>query len=421
MKRTHSRRRAWRDLLTQTTINPTGGINPSGADGLRIYVTNLGQVQVLYKNAGQLFDQNTTDTSTSLYNGIMLAVGNKVVTPVNVIIDASVTDATFKSQGAQTLTGAGTAASPWVVTTTMYYDVDGNNAYGAATDFQVVVKTSYVNGNGYFTQTVTVTPPSTNTGVVKLYQTADTMLGGQDNGTGTSTAIGGNVSAIGVLGANTGAGTNIYIAETQGGADMTRTYAGVYNGANLYANGINNGGDIVNTLDTSNIDMGFGAQWTLGAITAPTTVSYHIAFTGETTLDLDANNSTAAGSGYATSYSVGGSAVGVVELGSRSHEYHWGPERVDRLACKCANGRRADDLRNAADGHYRVRSRHLVDHALRSGHRGGLRARLVNGSLQHHVACRVDAIRGHATDEPGNRRQQYRAGVDLNPHHCADH
>ena len=170
------------------------------------------------------------------------------------------------------------------------HDVDGNNAYGAATDFQVVVKTSYVNGNGYFTQTVTVTPPSTNTGVVKLYQTADTMLGGQDNGTGTSTAIGGNVSAIGVLGTNTGAehkylhcrdaGRRGYDAHLCGRLQWRKSLRKRHQQWRRHRQHV------------GYVQHRHGFWRAMDAWCdhrADRTVSYHIAFTGETTLNINAD------------------------------------------------------------------------------------------------------------------------------------
>ena len=69
------------DAVSNLTINPTGGVLGSGADGLRIYVTNLGQMQVLYQNQNQFYNQTINDTSTNLFNGLYLAVGSQVVGP----------------------------------------------------------------------------------------------------------------------------------------------------------------------------------------------------------------------------------------------------------------------------------------------------------------------------------------------------
>ena len=301
----------WLHNLVQTTINPTGGTNTAGTDGLRIYVTNLGQIQVFYKNAWQFYNQNVTDTSTNLFNGFYMAVGTQVIGPDTGA--EGMTKVAWRSSGAQTLTGTGTAADPWVVTTTMYYDANNNAAYNAANDTQVVIRTSYTNGTAYFTQNVTVTPPATNTSTIKVYHALDTFLGGQDNGTATSTAVGGNTSAIGAVGTGAGAGTSIYLAEAQNSTQFNNTYSDVYNGAGLYGTGISGGGDLDNNFNTANNDIGIGAQWTLGAINTPTSFSYHIAFAGAVALDLDANNSTATGNNYAGVYVEGTSGTNVVD------------------------------------------------------------------------------------------------------------
>ncbi|MBK9081556.1 MAG: DUF4347 domain-containing protein [Rhizobiales bacterium] len=320
----------WRDVLTQTTINPAGGVNATGSDGLRIYVTNLGQVQVRYQNANQFYSNTLTDTSPDLYNGVYLAVGNTVVTPVDFATASDptdfpgITDAVFKSSGPQTLTGAGTAANPYVVTTTMYYDANNNNVYNAATDYQVQIQTSYVLPNKYYTQTVTVTPPPTNTQTLKLYHVMDTFLAGGDAGPAFSldpslaqtNNTTGDPNFVGVRkGVGTATESLVGFAEIEGGSQFDHYYSGTYNGANLYGSGLNNGGDIINTWMTApTTDNGLGVQFTLGAVTGATSVSYHVAFDGDTKLDLDANDSTTTGTSYnGTFQAATGASVPIVD------------------------------------------------------------------------------------------------------------
>src|SRR5690606_17225053 len=99
-------------------------------------------IQVRYKGQGQFYGPSVTDTNTSLYNGIYLAVGNQLIGPDNGAGN-SVRDIAWKSAGAQTLTGSGTEADPFIVTTRLYYDVNNNNAYNAATDYLVQIQTLY--------------------------------------------------------------------------------------------------------------------------------------------------------------------------------------------------------------------------------------------------------------------------------------
>src|SRR5690606_27624795 len=92
-----------------------------------------------------------------------------------------------------------------------------------------------------------------------------------------------------------------------------RYYSSIYNGANLYSGGIAGGGDIVNTTMSTTNDIGIGAQWNLGTITTPTTLSYHVAFTGEVSLDLDANDTSGSGTSYFGLYQPSGPVVAIVD------------------------------------------------------------------------------------------------------------
>ncbi|WP_178130441.1 Ig-like domain-containing protein [Reyranella sp. CPCC 100927] len=313
---------AWDGLLVQTTINPSGGVQTDGSDGLRIHVTNLGQMQVRYQNQLQFFSGSVTDTSTQLFNGMYMAVGTQVIGPDTGA--ENMAKVAWTSAGTQTLTGTGTAADPFVVTTTMFYNANGVAGYQAAADTLAVVRTSYISGTAYFTNTVTITPPSTNTADIKWYQAADTLLGGTDAGPayavapgiGSTTNVNDNISVIATR-QNAGTASERFVgfAEVDGDRQFDRFYSGVYNGSGLYGAGIAGGGNITNTITTSaSTDNGLGVQFNLGAINSATTFSYRIVFDSTTTLDLDANNSTATGNDYVTTYGVGsGTPVKVVD------------------------------------------------------------------------------------------------------------
>jgi Domain of unknown function (DUF4347)/Bacterial Ig domain/Putative Ig domain/Bacterial cadherin-like domain len=310
----------WEGLLAAVTVNPTGGALASGADGLRILVTDLGQMQVYYQNQNQFYQSSVvTDNSINLYNGIYLAVGTQVIGPDTGA--ENITKVSWKAVGPQLLTGTGTATDPFVVTTTMYFDQDANSIYDPVTDTKMEVKTVYVSTNKYITQNVTVTPSSTNTSIIKFYHGIDTFLAGGDNGPAFSLkpdlAINNNLtgdsSFVGVRKAvGTATESLVGFAEVDGGAQFSNYYSATWN---AILNGIANGGDIVNTWNTNpNTDNGIGVQFTLGAITAPTTFSYQIAFDGDTKLDLDANNSTTSGTSYAGIFTAStGSQISVVD------------------------------------------------------------------------------------------------------------
>ena len=67
------------EAMTTTIINPGGGQDPTGADGLEIHLSSNLQYQVKYRGSGTMYDPAVYTASTSLYNGVFLAVGNTVV------------------------------------------------------------------------------------------------------------------------------------------------------------------------------------------------------------------------------------------------------------------------------------------------------------------------------------------------------
>jgi VCBS repeat-containing protein len=318
----------WFSTLASQVINAGGGNAADGSDGLQIHVIDNGQLQIGYQltsaqNAGlySLYEPTTTAESSVLFNGVSLAIGNQVTGSNNG------SDGTFEAlwgEGGQTLTGTGSPSDPYIVTTTLYSNTDGNASYNPATDVQVVIRTIYVVPNGYFTQEVTVTPPPTNTEVLKYYHAMDTFLSGGDNGpafslpqnlaqTNNTTGDPSLVAVRKVLGP--GLESFVGFAEVQGGRQFDHWYSAFYAGENLYgysiAGGIDGGSDIVNTWDTNaSTDNAVAVQFTLGAINMPTTWSYLVAFTSEASIDLDADNSSGAtGAAYNTTYTAGSGAT----------------------------------------------------------------------------------------------------------------
>lgn len=326
----------WDGLLTKTVINPAGGSAIDGSDGLRIHVMTNGQYQIDFKGAGQLYAPGFNDDNTVLFNGIYMSVGTTVVGPATDLNNAAPysgavngpgiasTDVTFREAG-QTITGAGTKDDPFLVMTTLYYDANNNGTYNPATDYQLVVVTGYSAPDGYMTLDMTVTPPPGNTQVIKLYHTLDTFLSGGDNGPAFSLpqnlAQTNNTTGDPTLVAvrkDPGGPNDSFVgfAEAQGGREFDHWFSGQYNSANIYGNGINNGGDIDNGWDTNPAtDNGVAVQFTLGAITSAENWSYHIAFSSEATIDLDSDDSSgASGSAYNTEYPAGsGLTIPVVD------------------------------------------------------------------------------------------------------------
>ncbi len=321
----------WDGSLTKLVINSPGGTLADGSDGMRIHVMSNGQYQISYHGANQLYNPPTVDDDTVLFNGIYMAVGSTVVGPATNSNNGAAysgpangpgiasTDATFREAG-QSLTGTGTKADPFRVTTTLYYDANNNGSYNAATDYQLVVVTEYSVPDGYMTLRMTVTPPPTNAQVVKVYHTLDTFLAGGDEGPAFSLPQNlaqtnnttGNPSLVAVR-KDPGGPNDSFVgfAEAQGGREFDHWYSATYNGNNLYTSGLNNGGNIVNTWDTNaTTDNGLGVQFTLGAVNTVQTWSYHLAFSSEASIDLDSNDSSGVtGSAYLTTYTTGSGAT----------------------------------------------------------------------------------------------------------------
>jgi VCBS repeat-containing protein len=313
----------WNGLLATTTINASGGVNTTGADGLKIVVSDLGQLQVFYQNGNQFYTGGGVE-GVNLFNGMYLRVGTQVVGP-DTGAENITTKVPWKSIGTQTTSGTGTLLDPYLVKTSVYYDAGVIGPYDALVDIKVEITTSYIFPNKYFTQNIVITPPAGNTQDIKFYHAIDTFLGGADTGpafslnpdlalTGNTT---GDPSFVGVRrGVGTASEAIVGFAELDGGAQFNRYYSAVWNGANLYGNGIGSAsGDIVNTWDiNTGTDNGIGVQFNIGTITSPASLNYYIAFDGDTKLDLDANNSTASGTSYVGSFSAAtGSQISVVD------------------------------------------------------------------------------------------------------------
>ncbi|MBK8768818.1 MAG: tandem-95 repeat protein [Rhizobiales bacterium] len=321
----------WDGLLTKSVINAAGGALADGSDGLRIHVMTNGQYQITYHGANQLYNATLADTSVNIFNGIYMAVGSTVVGPGTTSGGAEANapgqiagDVTFRELS-QTSTGAGSATNPYRVTTSLYYNAGGTTAYEAASDYKVDVVTEYVYPNGYMTLNVTVTPPPSNAQPIKIYHSLDTFLAGGDNGPAFSLPQNlastnnttGNPSLVAVR-KDPGGPNDSFVgfAEAQGGREFDYWYSAAYDGTNLYAAGMNNGGDIINTWNTNAAtDNGVAVQFTLGAVNTVQTWSYLVSFTSEATIDLDADNSSGAtGSAYQATYNMGsGATIPVVD------------------------------------------------------------------------------------------------------------
>jgi LPXTG-motif cell wall-anchored protein len=115
---------------------------------------------------------------------------------------------------------------------------------------------TYTHPNNYYDETWTVTIPSGNTAVVKLFVGGDTAPGGSDNGNGKLRTVNGlNL----IYSANPDSGQYLGYSESNAGSAWTQYYVGYY--ATPYQT-IAAGGNLDNSVEEGDHDAGLQVQWT---------------------------------------------------------------------------------------------------------------------------------------------------------------
>ena len=310
----------WDGTLNKTVVNAEGGQAADGSDGLQLHVIDNGQIQIGFRLQGsangnyQTYEPGTDTESALLFQGVYLAVGDQVTGSAQGA-DGATRDAVWGELG-QTITGSGSQDDPYIVKTTLFTATDGTEGYNAATDVLVEIETIYTFPNAYFTERVTVTPPEDNTEFIKYYHVIDTFLSGGDNGPAFSLPqdlaqnndTTGNASLVGVR-KDPGGPNDSFLgfAEAQGSVEFSHWYSANWQSSQVAGGGIIGGSDIANTWNTNpGTDNEIAIQIDLGVATAPQTFEYHVAFAGEATIDLDADDSSGVeGTGYQTTYEIG--------------------------------------------------------------------------------------------------------------------
>lgn len=243
----------------QVVINPTGGAGST--DGIRVTIGNTGQLQVLRNGTGQLYNPNRsagTVTSSSMTNGIFLAVGNTVIGPQNFATLAS-TGVTLQEWTpiANTFTPQGSGGTATTVL----------RATVAARNYDLTVTWLYTYPNDFVTVTHSLLVPAGNTATVRLYHVMDAFLGGDDFGPsffslGPPALVGGYRPASNIVEAwryRTGIAWTGYFAGY---------YACLFNDASCPAgqvNSVNAAGTFTNYIEPTTVDNSFGIMWNFGA------------------------------------------------------------------------------------------------------------------------------------------------------------
>jgi MYXO-CTERM domain-containing protein len=237
-------------------INPDGG--DTAEDGLRIYLGNLGGIQVVRDGSGQFYGDVPTGPE-GVNNGFFLAVGpagDATVYGPQLDIEWDAVAWTAVSQTG--VTGAGTAEDPYQVVTVV-----------SAGGFRLGQTVRYVVPKVYCDVRLTLVPPTANDQNLRIYHWLDTYLNGGDFGPAVWEPHTGSATVFGVA-----KGTQ-YEVLIQGNRAWNAYFSGVY-----YRPGelMAAGGSLDNTLDeTPTTDNGLAAQWNLGTPTTPVTWTYRIA------------------------------------------------------------------------------------------------------------------------------------------------
>ena len=140
---------------TQREVNPTGGVLANASDGLRWWLGSNSQLQVNLGGLGQVYSASGRPTSSTLFNSVNLRVdrGTNGTTRIyhNSNTDSGATGASAFTQVSQsTISGIGTAASPWQVTTVLRPSVAADNG------ITVTILDSYIRPQSWLTRRVTL-------------------------------------------------------------------------------------------------------------------------------------------------------------------------------------------------------------------------------------------------------------------------
>lgn len=279
-------------------INPGGGADPTGADGLQI-VLNGYDGYTGTPNAEEEVPENGSDqfyfadTSQWCCSGAspQLNIGGTLYGEAGAAEDQSAdsfaTTTIVSTSGSIGRAPAGEA------------DLDNPTAQGSGSaHIRYTVEhggltytldrfVTYVFPNNYFIDTYQVTIPAGNTEVVKFYIGGDAAPGNDDNGKGIGIGPGFSTSAPLDAAYEVNPDSEIFVAygEIRGGGEVTGLYAAEYDDP-IYDQ-IVAGDDIGFVVDLDEHDAGLDLQWTVG--TAPGVYT----FSQKTTVGFQAANVTA--------------------------------------------------------------------------------------------------------------------------------
>ena len=236
-------------------INPGGGVDTGGADGLKILVNSdgtitdanqVGQDQIWYRNTYQFCcgaSAPMLNVGGTLYGEASAASDQNAASWTDMVLVGVTGSATDTVPSATT--GSGTAHFRYTATQ-------------GGRDYVVDRAINYTYPNTYFTDAYQVTIPAGNTDEVTLYLGGDTAPGSSDVGVGVMLTSPRRT----VYSVNPGSNIQIGLGEAPGSAPFDGARSEGY--STRYAT-IDAGGDIGFGVNTSTHDAGIMIQWTLGS------------------------------------------------------------------------------------------------------------------------------------------------------------
>jgi uncharacterized repeat protein (TIGR01451 family) len=262
---------------SQREINSTGGTQANGSDGLRIWTGSNSQFQVNLGGSGQVYSQNGRPTGNALFNSVYLRVERNGLRVYGNDDNASFTHFQQVSQSA--ITGSGTNADPWQVTTVLRPPSPDNA-------ITITIVDSYVRPEAWFTRRVSLSGMPTSGATIRFYQNIDTYLAGGDEGPGFIRTSSWNTTGTpDFVGVQKNQQIEALWHEPSSGTPLwNRYFSGHYNNVKGYAASAS--GNLPNTIDTNpSTDNGMAAQWNVPANAANHVVEYRVTF-GASSADL---------------------------------------------------------------------------------------------------------------------------------------
>lgn len=229
-------------------LNIGGGLNTNGDDGIEFIVDKQGKIQInAYGTKGQVYHSSYC---TSSY-GISLVIIDNATAPAT-----TTTFDSYDMEGNQQslVTGSGTIADPFIVTTSFYAGSD-------VTAPKITRIDSYIKPQKFVTTQIKVANLET-TKTYKLFYHVDSYLSGGDTGNGfasTRLLSNGMPAMVGVKKQVNGS-ERLLGFKAHPSAPWDAYYSGYYSTLNNQVSVLN---QLSNTINTAMIDNGFGVQWTI--------------------------------------------------------------------------------------------------------------------------------------------------------------